>query len=146
MYFQVLEKTNIWKYIFYLQKKLTKHSPCSFEKLQKLLRQYAKEKKITEGCLFRTRSGKPIDRSNIWKEMKKLCKGAGVAKEKVFPHNLRHLFAREFYQVQKDIAKLADVLGHQNIETTRIYIKTTGMEHRSVLNQMKMVMGVRKRS
>ncbi len=113
------------------------------EKLQKMLSQYGKKKKISSGCLFQTRAGKAVDRSNIWREMKSLCKAAKVAAEKVFPHNLRHLFAREFYEMKKDIAKLADVLGHQNIETTRIYIKSTGMEHRRVLNSMRMVIGVR---
>ncbi len=109
------------------------------EKLQEMLKQYAKEQKNSSGSLFCTRTGKGIDRSNVWREMKTLCKRAGVAKEKVFPHNLRHLFAREFYQIKKDIAKLADVLGHRNIETTRIYIKSTGVEHRKVLNLMQMV-------
>ena len=113
------------------------------EKLQKMLRQYGKEQRISSGYLFRTKAGKPMDRSNIWREMKRLCKKAGVEAGKVFPHNLRHLFAREFYQIKKDIAKLADVLGHHNIETTRIYIKSTGIEHRRVLNTMRMVIGVR---
>ncbi len=111
------------------------------EKLQRMLKQYAKEHKILSGLLFCTKAGKEIDRSNVWREMKKLCKKAGVVQEKVFPHNLRHLFAREFYQIKKDIAKLADVLGHHNIETTRIYIKSTGAEHKKVLNTMKMVIG-----
>ncbi len=113
------------------------------EKLQKMLNQYGKERRISSGCLFRTKAGKTMNRSNIWREMKKLCKKAGVKEEKVFPHNLRHLFAREFYQIKKDIAKLADVLGHHNIETTRIYIKSTGIEHRRVLNTMRMVIGIR---
>lgn len=113
------------------------------EKLQKILNQYRKEQKILTGCLFRTKAGRPMNRSNIWREMKNLCKKAGVESEKVFPHNLRHLFAREFYQIKKDISKLADVLGHYNIETTRIYIKSTGIEHRRVLNTMRMVIGMR---
>lgn len=113
------------------------------EKLQKMLSQYGKEQRILSGCLFRTKAGKPMNRSNIWREMKNLCKKAGVEPEKVFPHNLRHLFAREFYQIKKDISKLADVLGHHNIETTRIYIKSTGIEHRRVLNTMRMVIGMR---
>lgn len=116
------------------------------EKLRKMLRQYGKEQGISSGILFRTRSGKAMDRSNVWKEMKKICKKAGVAAEKVFPHNLRHLFAREFYQIKRDISKLADVLGHHSIETTRIYIKSTGLEHQRVLNTMKMVFGVRRLS
>lgn len=111
------------------------------EKLQKILKQYARKQGILSGLLFCTKAGKVVDRSNVWKEMKKLCKRAGVECEKVFPHNLRHLFAREFYQIKKDIVKLADVLGHHNIETTRIYIKSTGAEHRKVLNAMQMVIG-----
>lgn len=107
--------------------------------LQKLLSDYVKRKKITSGCVFCTSSGRPIDRSNIWKQMKALCEEAGVEKSKVFPHNLRHLFARCFYQIKKDIAKLADILGHSSIETTRIYIKSTGMEHRKQLDAMGMV-------
>ncbi len=116
------------------------------EKLQKMLRQYGREQGISSGILFRTKAGKAVDRSNIWKEMKRLCEKAGVAAEKVFPHNLRHLFAREFYEIKKDISKLADVLGHQSIETTRIYIKSTGLEHQRVLNRMRMVLGVRRLS
>lgn len=112
------------------------------EKLKKILGQYAKEQKILTGHIFRTRAGKPLDRSNIWREMKQLCRQAGIEREKVFPHNLRHLFAREFYQIKKDIAKLADVLGHHNIETTRIYIRSIGEEHKRVLNTMQMVIGI----
>ena len=107
--------------------------------LQKVLLRYAKKMKITEGILFRTKSGKAVNRSNIWREMKNLCKKARVSEEKVFPHNLRHLFARCFYEIKKDIAKLADVLGHSSIDTTRIYIKTTGAEHRRQLERMEMV-------
>lgn len=110
------------------------------KKLQKMLKQYGKEQKISSGYLFRTKTGKSINRSNIWKEMKKLCEEAEVDTDKVFPHNLRHLFAREFYYIKKDIAMLADVLGHHNIETTRLYIKSTGMEHRKVLNTMEMLL------
>ncbi len=112
------------------------------EKLKKILGQYAKEQKILTGHIFRTRAGKPLDRSNIWREMKQLCRQAEIEREKVFPHNLRHLFAREFYQIKKDIAKLADVLGHHNIETTRIYIRSIGEEHKRVLNTMQMVIGI----
>ena len=96
---------------------------------QKLLR-YAAEQGIESGMIFVTRTGKPIDRTNIWREMKSLCQEAGVNPEKVFPHNLRHLFARVFYGIEKDIAKLADILGHSSIDTTRIYIISTGTEHR----------------
>jgi len=98
-------------------------------KLCKKLERYAKKKGIQEGSLFITRNGKPVNRSNIWAEMKKLCKKAGVAAVKVFPHNLRHLFARTYYQMEKDIMKLGDLLGHSSIETTRIYIMATGKEH-----------------
>ena len=80
-----------------------------------------------------------MDRSNIWKEMKGLCEEAEVTEEKVYPHNLRHLFAKEFYAVEKDIAKLADILGHSSVETTRIYIKTTSEEHQKQLNMMRLV-------
>jgi len=97
--------------------------------LCKKLEQYAKEREIHGGSIFITRNHKPIDRSNVWMEMKKLCKKAGVAAGKVFPHNLRHLFARTYYKMEKDIMKLADLLGHNSIETTRIYILSTGEEH-----------------
>lgn len=96
---------------------------------QKLLR-YAEEQGIKSGMIFVTKSGKPINRTNIWREMKALCKDANVNPQKVFPHNLRHLFARTFYGIEKDIAKLADILGHSSINTTRIYIISTGTEHR----------------
>lgn len=88
--------------------------------LRKKLLKYATEQGIASGVLFVTKTGKPLDRSNIWREMKDLCKQAGVSEKKVFPHNLRHLFARTFYGIEKDIAKLADILGHSNINTTRI--------------------------
>ena len=100
------------------------------EKLQKLLLKYAKNHGIGEGHVFITKGGHPLNRSNIWADMKKLCMEAQVSPEKVFPHNLRHLFARTFYSLEKDIAKLADLLGHSSIETTRIYIMKSGKEHR----------------
>lgn len=109
------------------------------KKLQKKLLRYIQEKEIKSGILFCTSSGKPVDRSNIWKEMKGLCEEAEVTEEKVYPHNLRHLFAKEFYAVEKDIAKLADILGHSSVETTRIYIKSTSAEHQKQLNMMKLV-------
>lgn len=99
-------------------------------KLKKRLLNYCKRKGIKNGAIFITRGGKPLDRSNIWAQMKKLCEEAGVNPTKVFPHNLRKLFARTFYGIEKDIAKLADILGHGSLETTRIYIMTTGTEHR----------------
>ena len=108
-------------------------------KLQKKLLAYAKRNKIESGILFTTKYGKPLDRSNIWREMKKLCELAGVAAEKVFPHNLRHLFARSFYSIEKDIAKLADILGHSNINTTRIYIMTTFAEHKRKMESMRLI-------
>lgn len=95
-------------------------------RLQKKLKAYAAKKGISEGVIFAAKSGRPLHRGNIWAEMKKLCKDAEVSPEKVFPHNLRHLFARIFYSLDKDIAKLADMLGHSNIETTRIYIMESG--------------------
>lgn len=109
------------------------------DKLQKILQRYAKENKIRDGVLFVTKKGNPLNRSNIWSDMKKLCEEAQVSPEKVFPHNLRHLFARAFYSVEKDIVKLADILGHSSIETTRIYIMESGKEHRRKLNQMRLV-------
>lgn len=106
---------------------------------RKLLR-YAKEQKITQGSIFITRTGKPMNRTNIWREMKKLCESANVNPAKVFPHNLRHLFARTFYRIEKDIAKLADILGHTSINTTRIYIVSTGNEHRRCIENMHLVL------
>lgn len=108
-------------------------------KLRKLLLSYARKNGITGGIIFRTRSGKPMNRSNIWSEMKKLCVSANVNPSKVFPHNLRKLFARTFYTIEKDIAKLADILGHSSIDTTRIYIMTTGTEHRRKIERLGLV-------
>ena len=107
--------------------------------LQKKLLRYIREQKITEGCVFITRSGKPLSRTNIWREMKSLCAEAKVAPRKVYPHNLRHLFARIFYHLEKDIVKLADVLGHSSVNTTRIYIISTGLEHRRCMEKMHLV-------
>lgn len=109
-------------------------------KLKKKLLDWAKKKGITEGAIFVTRNGKPLNRSNIWAKMKKLCKAAKVAASKVFPHNLRKLFARMFYRIEKDIAKLADILGHSSINTTRIYIMTTGTEHLRQMEQLGLVL------
>ena len=106
---------------------------------QKLLR-YAAEQGITDGMIFITRTGKPVSRTNIWREMKALCKEANVDPQKVFPHNLRHLFARVFYGLEKDIAKLADILGHSSINTTRIYIISTGAEHRRHMENMRLIL------
>ena len=110
------------------------------EKLRKQLLQYASEQKIAKGSIFVTRKGNPLNRSYIWAQMKRLCQAAGVKTSKVFPHNLRKLFARSFYKVERDIVKLADVLGHSNIETTRIYIVSTGTEHRMKIEQLKLVL------
>ena len=107
--------------------------------LQKKLLRYAAEQKISSGAIFITRSGKPMSRTNIWREMKSLCVEAGVNPQKVFPHNLRHLFARTFYGIEKVIAKLADILGHSSINTTRIYIITTGNEHRQRMENMRLI-------
>lgn len=106
--------------------------------LRRELLMYVRQNEIKEGLLFRTRSGRPVNRSNIWREMKELGEQAEVDCEKVFPHNFRHLFARAFYRMKKDIATLADILGHSNISTTRNYLKSTGEEHRKELNRMRM--------
>ncbi len=108
--------------------------------LRKKLLRYAKAQDIETGIIFITRSGKAINRSNIWRAMKSLCEQAGVNPSKVFPHNLRHLFARIFYGIEKDIAKLADILGHISINTTRIYIISTGAEHRKKLQNMHLIL------
>ena len=107
--------------------------------LQKKLLKYVNRHHINSGSVFITKTGKPISRTNIWREMKKLCRDANVSPSKVFPHNLRHLFARTFYSIEKDIAKLADILGHSSINTTRIYIVSTGEEHRKRLEYMRLV-------
>ena len=107
--------------------------------LQKKLRRYMQSQKIQSGPVFITRTGKPMNRSNIWREMKALCERANVAPSKVFPHSLRHLFARTFYSIDHDVAELADLLGHSNINTTRIYIITTGAEHRRKMETMRLV-------
>ena len=108
-------------------------------KLCRKLQKYAKKQKITSGEIFLTRSGKGISRRQIWAEMKALCKKASVAPSKVFPHNLRHLFARTFYRACRDVAKLADVLGHSSIETTRIYLVSTGIEHARQLERLGLI-------
>lgn len=109
------------------------------KKLQKRLLDYARKNCIQSGAVFITRSGKPLNRSNIWAQMKQLCEEAGVRASKVFPHNLRKLFARTFYGIEKDIAKLADILGHSSIDTTRIYIMSTGTEHREKIERLGLV-------
>ena len=99
------------------------------KKLCQMLKQYIKSRNIKSGSVFITRSGKPLDRCAIWKMLKDLCESAGVSKDKVFPHNFRHLFARTFYSLQKDIVRLADILGHSSVETTRLYTIESGTEH-----------------
>ena len=108
-------------------------------KLCRKLQKYAKKQKITSGEIFLTKSGKGVSRRQIWAEMKALCKKAGVIATKVFPHNLRHLFARTFYRACRDVAKLADVLGHSSIETTRIYLISTGIEHTRQIERLGLI-------
>ena len=108
-------------------------------KLCRKLLKYARKQKIASGEIFLTRNEKGISRRQIWAEMKALCDKAGVAPSKVFPHNLRHLFAKTFYRVCRDVARLADVLGHSSIETTRIYLISTGTEHAGTLARLGLV-------
>lgn len=107
--------------------------------MRKRLLEYAKKNRIEKGVLFISRNGSPLNRTNIWREMKKLCNEAGVNQRKVYPHNLRHLFARTFYNVEKDIVKLADILGHSSIDTTRIYTITSGYEHRRRMEKLRLI-------
>ena len=108
-------------------------------KLCKKLRDYARKQGITAGEIFITRNGKGMSRRQIWQEMKRLCEKADVSPSKVFPHNLRHLFARVFYKACRDIVKLADVLGHSSIETTRIYLITTGETHARRMERLGLI-------
>ena len=108
-------------------------------RLKKMLLQYAKQCRIGSGPIFLGRNGNPLDRSRIWRQMKNLCQAAQVKESKVFPHNLRKLFARTFYGIEKDIAKLADILGHSSINTTRIYIISTGQEHRRKIERLGLI-------
>ena len=110
------------------------------ERLKKQLLEYSKTKGITSGPIFVNSKGLPLCRVTVWRSMKSVCEAAGVDRHKVFPHNLRHLFARIFYSIEKDIVKLADILGHSNINTTRIYIITTGAEHRRRMENMNLVL------
>lgn len=109
-------------------------------KLKLLLLQYTRKNHIQQGPVFVTRGGKPIDRSNVWREMKSLCRMAKVKEIKVFPHNLRHLFARTYYKMEKDISKLADLLGHSSVNTTRIYIISSGAEHKKQIERMHLIL------
>lgn len=109
------------------------------KELCKILKKYIAEQKIESGSVFVTRTGKPLDRHSIWKSMKELCEMANVSKEKVFPHNLRHLFARTYYSIQKDIVRLADILGHSSVNTTRVYTIENGEVHRKQLQRLGLV-------
>lgn len=108
-------------------------------KLRRVLKQYAQKQKKTAGAVFTTRTGKELDRSNIWRDMKSLCDSAGVAREKVFPHNLRHLFARTFYGLEQDLSRLADILGHSSINTTRVYTAESGAVHAAQMERLGLV-------
>ena len=109
------------------------------DKLRRLLRDYLRAKKITAGAVFVTRTGRPLDRSNIWRDMKALCRSAGVEPSKVYPHNLRHLFARTYYAIERDLSRLADILGHSSVDTTRIYTIESGAVHQQQLERMGLV-------
>ena len=106
------------------------------KELCKLLADYIKTNKISRGSVFVSRNGNPLDRSHIWQMLKNLCESARVSKEKVFPHNFRHLFARTYYSLQKDIVRLADILGHSSVNTTRIYTMETGEVHRRQIQKL----------
>lgn len=109
------------------------------KKLKRMLLTYCKEENITSGSIFVTKGGKPMDRSNIWSAMKNLCADANVDRKKVFPHNLRHLFAYTFYGLEKDLVRLADILGHSSIETTRIYTKAGIKKCQSIMDRMDLL-------
>lgn len=109
------------------------------DKLRRLLKKYLQTQKKTAGAVFTTRTGKPIDRSNIWRDMKALCDSAGVEPGKVFPHNLRHLFARTYYAIEKDLSRLADILGHSSVNTTRIYTVESGTVHQRQMERMGLI-------
>ena len=109
------------------------------DRLRRLLKTYLKKQKITAGAVFVTRTGRPLDRSNIWRAMKALCESAGVEPSKVFPHNLRHLFARTYYALERDLSRLADILGHTNVTTTRIYTAESGAVHARQIGRLGLV-------
>lgn len=109
------------------------------DQLRKVLKKYIRNQKKTAGAVFTTRTGRPLDRSNIWRDMKKLCESAQVSEKKVFPHNLRHLFARTFYSIEKDLSRLADILGHTNLCTTRIYTAESGAVHARQMERLKLI-------
>lgn len=108
--------------------------------VQRFLREYIKKARVRSGAVFVTKSGRPVDRSNIWRDMKALCQRAGVSEKKVFPHNLRHMFARLFYSIDKDIVRLADLLGHSSINTTRIYTMESGKQHIAGIEKVQKIL------
>lgn len=108
--------------------------------VQSVLREYIAKHSIKRGSVFVTKNGNPLNRSNIWRDMQKLCKRAGVSEQKVFPHNLRHLFARTFYGIDKDIVRLADLLGHASVNTTRIYTMESGQKHLFGLEKVQKIL------
>ena len=110
------------------------------DQLRRILKRYLEKQGRKNGPVFVTRTGKPLDRSNIWRDMKALCERAGVERGKVFPHNLRHLFARTFYSLEKDLSRLADILGHSSVSTTRIYTVESGWVHEQQLGRMGLVL------
>lgn len=109
------------------------------DKMCKKLEKYSRHQGLISGPIFITKNGRPLDRKEIWSQMKRLCISACVSPEKVFPHNLRRLFARSVYAVQKDIIKLADLLGHSSVETTRIYLLSSGWEHRKAIERLHLI-------
>lgn len=121
----------------------TRHIPLGEKVCTELLR-FAKKQHITAGPVFLGKRGNPLDRRRIWERLKKLCLGAGIDPKKVHPHALRHLFARLFYHMTQDIAKLADLLGHSSIETTRIYVMTSICEHRTILDRLSEKLSAKK--
>ena len=108
-------------------------------RLRRLLRKYLQKQKKTAGAVFTTRTGRPLDRSNIWRDMKALCESADVEPGKVFPLNLRHLFARTYYSLEKDLSRMADILGHSSVNTTRIYTMESGGVHQRQLERMGLI-------
>lgn len=110
------------------------------KQLCRILTAYIKENNIKSGSVFVSKNGRPLDRSNIWSDMKKLCEAAGVSRDKVFPHNLRHLFARTYYSLQKDVVRLADILGHSSVDTTRIYTMESGEVHRRQVQKLGLLL------
>ena len=108
-------------------------------RLRRLLRKYLQKQQKTAGAVFTTRTGRPLDRSNIWRDMKALCESADVEPGKVFPLNLRHLFARTYYSLEKDLSRMADILGHSSVNTTRIYTMESGGVHQRQLERMGLI-------